>query len=68
MGGGFEPRISGGFEPEYARWHVLRASVPVGGRSMTLLDWVCPEADLAPFLTLFFVIRPPSQSGGDVAA
>jgi len=29
------------------RWDVLRASVPVGGRSMTLLDWVCPEADLA---------------------
>lgn len=28
------------------RWHVLRAAVPVGGRTLTLLEWVCPEAEL----------------------
>lgn len=28
------------------RWHLLRAAVPVGGRTLTLLEWVLPERQL----------------------
>jgi hypothetical protein len=27
-------------------WYLLRAAVPVGGRTLTVLEWVCPEAEL----------------------
>ena len=33
-------------KPE-GRWYLLRAAVPVGGRTLTLLEWVCPEAEQA---------------------
>lgn len=28
------------------RWYLLRAAVPVGGRTLTVLEWVCSEAEL----------------------
>lgn len=33
-------------KPE-GRWYLLRAAVPVGGRTLTVLEWVCPEAEQA---------------------